>query len=81
MGPPRARHGHAPSPPNSPLAGRSMLVQFFALFGHLSNKRYAIETALALIAAYALRLWSNGLVRQRSDRNMHGRVVVVTVSI
>lgn len=57
-----------------------MLVQLLAFFGHLVNQRYAIEVILALVAAYALRLWSNGLVRQRSDRNMHGRVVVITVS-
>lgn len=57
-----------------------MLVQLIALLGHFANKAYAIETLLALIAAYTLKLWANGFVRQRSDRNMHGRVVVITVS-
>lgn len=55
-----------------------MLVQLLAFLGSLTEGRFAIHLGVFAISAYLLRFWANGAKTDR-ERDMHGRVVLLTV--
>ena len=55
-----------------------MLIQLIDFLGTIATTRYVTHVAAISIALLALRLWANGRENTR-DRDMHGRVVVLTV--
>ncbi len=55
-----------------------MLFELLSFLGGVVSRPYAGHAIVLCIVLYALRVWSNG-ARNTRDRNMHGRVVVITV--
>ncbi|KAF8342747.1 uncharacterized protein EI90DRAFT_3115297 [Cantharellus anzutake] len=54
-----------------------MLFELLSLLGGAASRPYAVPFILICFILYAIRLWSNG-PRNPRNRNMHGRVVVIT---
>lgn len=55
-----------------------MLFELLSLLGDLASRPYAGHVIVLCLVLYALRVLSNG-PRNTRDRDMHGRVVVITV--
>ncbi|KAF8320394.1 hypothetical protein DL93DRAFT_1839095 [Clavulina sp. PMI_390] len=54
-----------------------MLVQLLEFLGSLSEHQYAIPSVVFIVIYLVLRSWADGAKTDR-DRNMHGRVVLLT---
>lgn len=55
-----------------------MLLELLSLLGSALEERFTQHLILLTLTAYFLRYWSNGAKTDR-DRNLHGRVVLLTV--
>jgi len=55
-----------------------MLFQLLSFIDSLVERPYALHIVVGIAFTYAVRLWANG-GRTDRDRNMHGRVVLLTV--
>lgn len=57
-----------------------MLIELLSFLGSGLETKYALHLIILAVSTYLLRFWANGANTDR-ERDMHGRVVLLTVSV